>query len=331
MFKTATREQNRLRMALDGPTKAGKTYTALRLAFGLCPEGKIAVLDTEHGKSKLYVGEAPDGIPWHFEICEPSHFAPSTYEQIIRYAGSQGFDVLIIDSLSHAWQGTGGALEQVDKARSGNSFTAWREVTPQHNSMIESILSSPCHVIATLRSKMEYVLEQDERGKMVPKKVGLKPIQREGVEYEFDILGDLDLNHTMVISGTRCSALDGKIFSKPEASLMGMVREWLYTGKAVERSAAPFVPAALATESASGAAVGPTNGVTLATSLRCDEFTAARIIELAQRLEWTPEKLREVIGRAGASRIAELSQEDAFGLVSALQGKFLEKEVDKTF
>lgn len=328
MFTQATREQNRLRMALFGPSGSGKTYTALRFAFGLCPQGKIAVVDTEHGKSKLYIGEAPDGIPWQFVICEPVHFAPSSYENIIKHAGQSGFDVLVIDSLSHAWMGVGGALEQVDKAK-GNNFDAWRDVTPQHNSMVESILASPCHVIATLRSHMEYVMEKDERGKTVIRKVGLKPIQRAGMEYEFDLVGDLDLQHTMTISKTRCSALDGKVFNHPDASLMPQLKEWLLKGSPRKEPAA----ATMVVQAAPLAATIPINGATVnqGEANRCFPSTQEQIKGLAQALGWTPEKLKEVLSQKGASRLAELSQEDASSLAEILTSKLATADSKKVF
>ncbi len=154
MFKPATREKLKLRLAIDGLAGSGKTFTALRAAFAL---GKrVAVLDTEHSSARKYVGLSPDGFPWQFEVCELQHFAPSNYVMAIQAAADAGFDVLVIDSLSHAWDGLGGALDQVDKksGSGGNSYTAWKDVTPQHRELIEAILAAPLHVIATMRRRL---------------------------------------------------------------------------------------------------------------------------------------------------------------------------------
>ena len=234
MFKRVTREKNRLRFALDGPSGSGKTYTAFRFAFGIKKRegGRVAVIDSEHNAASLYAGESPDGIVWDWEGVNLQHFAPSTYRQAIEESARRGFEILVIDSLSHAWVGTGGALDQVDRSSApGGKFGAWRDVTPQHNGMIDTILRYPGHVIVTLRSKMEYILEENERGKKSVTKVGLKPIQREGTEYEFTIVGDLDLDHRLTISKTRCPLIDGKIVHKPDAEFLSPVLEWLYLGE----------------------------------------------------------------------------------------------------
>lgn len=229
IFKPATRQSLRLRMAIDGPPGAGKTFTALRAATALGQ--RIAVINTESGAIRKYLGLSPDGTEWAFDIVEPPSYAPSTYTELILAAGREGYDVLIIDSLSHAWEGEGGALDQVDrKSDSANKFTAWKDVTPQHRRMIEAILRSPCHVIATMRTKTDYVLEPNDKGKMVPRKVGLKSVQREGLEYEFDIVCDLDVQHVMTISKTRCPDLDGLVVAKPSAITFEPLVRWLTEG-----------------------------------------------------------------------------------------------------
>jgi hypothetical protein len=228
-FKKATRSQLKLRMAIDGPAGSGKTYTALRFAFSL---GKrIAIIDTEHGSASKYLFKAPDGIPWEFDVCELERFSPTDYTSLIDEAGSLGYDVIVIDSLSHAWVGEGGALDMWDKA--GGRFQSWKNITPLHNKMIEAMLHSPSHIIATMRSKMDYVVEEEMDGgrkKSVPRKVGLAPVQRNGMEYEFDIWGTLDLNHIFTISKTRCTEIDGAVAALPSASFMRPVVDWLKNG-----------------------------------------------------------------------------------------------------
>lgn len=233
MFKTATKTESKLRLALVGPAGSGKTYTALKLAGSL--GSKIAVIDTERGSASKYVGEP--GLP-AFHVAELTSHHPQHYIDAIKFAGSHGYDVLIIDSLSHAWSGNDGALELVDKAakksQSQNTYTAWRDVTPLHNQLVDAILQANCHVIATMRAKTEYVLETNQKGKQVPRKVGLAPIQRDGVEYEFDVTADLTLEHDMIIGKTRCPAVDGQVYHKPGKAVAEVLLRWVSAGEAAE-------------------------------------------------------------------------------------------------
>jgi hypothetical protein len=231
MFKQATRTQSRLRMTIDGPAGSGKTYTALRFAHALAAGGKIAAIDTERGSMSKYVGEAPDGIPWQFDVVELIQFSPEKYTELINLAGKSGYAVLIIDSLSHAWEGVGGALDIKDR-QGGNSFAAWRNVTPIHNRMVDAILQSPCHIITTMRSRMEYVQETNEQGKIMIRKVGMAPIQRPGMEYEFDLVCDLDYAHVMTVSKSRCPAVADLKVEKPGPAFIAPVLEWLQSGLA---------------------------------------------------------------------------------------------------
>lgn len=203
VFTPAKKAAAKLRMALIGISGTGKTYSALRIATGM--GGRIALIDTEHGRASAYAHK------FTFDTLALDSFSPKTYIEAIHAAEQADYDVLIIDSLSHAWMGKDGALEQVDKAaraqRSQNTFTAWRDVTPLHNQLIEAITTSPLHIIATMRSKAKYDLEKDDKGKIVPRKIGMEPVQRDGMEYEFDLVGDLDQSHTYVISKSTLDSL----------------------------------------------------------------------------------------------------------------------------
>lgn len=225
MFQRATRTKKKLRMAISGPSGAGKTYSALAIAGGLAAGGKIAVLDTERGSASLYSDR------FNFDTEELENFNPENYIKGIGEASEAGYAVLIIDSLSHAWFGQGGVLDQVTK-RGGNTFTdGWGKIgTPLQNRLMDAILNAPMHVIATMRVKSEYVIEPDERGKVVPRRVGTKEVQREGSEYEFDVLGVLDMQNNMVIEKSRYSELAGQIITKPDAKFGEKMLSWLNAG-----------------------------------------------------------------------------------------------------
>lgn len=234
MFKPASRSQSRLRMTLDGPAGAGKTFTALRFAHALANGRPIAFIDTEHGSASKYVGEAPDGVPWAFDTIQPVTFSPEVYTEAIEAAGRSGYAVLVIDSLSHAWEGKGGALdikENVARNTKNNDYTAWRAVTPIHGRMIDAILASPCHIITTMRSRMDYVQDTDERGKVVGiRKVGMAPIQRPGMEYEFDVVCDIDWAHILTVSKSRCVPLQDARVERPGPNFIAPLIEWLTSG-----------------------------------------------------------------------------------------------------
>jgi hypothetical protein len=250
MFKQAVKSQSKLRMTIDGPAGSGKTYTALRFAHAIARQagGKIAVIDTERGSASKYVGESPDGYPWQFDVLELTTFSPEKYTEAVIAAGRAGYAVLVIDSLSHAWEGTGGALEikdRVSSASSENSYTAWRHVTPLHNRMIDTILQAPMHVITTMRSRTEYVPEAGPNGKITNiRRVGLAPVQRPGMEYEFDLVCDMDWSHIMTVGKSRCSAVADARLEKPGAEFVAALLDWL-SGAAVEPAQfAPATPAA---------------------------------------------------------------------------------------
>lgn len=208
MFVKAQKKKSKARIGLVGPAGSGKTYSALLLAFGLAPGGKIAVIDTEHGSADLYADLGDYDVA---PISAP--FSPQKYLQLIGEAEKAEYDVIIIDSLSHLWAAEGGLLDMKDKiassSRSGNSYTAWKEVTPWHDKLIQAMLQSPAHIIATMRSKTEYVLEENDKGKKMPKKIGMAPVQREGMDYEFTIVFDVDQKkHYATVSKNRISLFD---------------------------------------------------------------------------------------------------------------------------
>lgn len=223
-IRKAERKKAKLRLGIAAPSGAGKTYSALLLAFGL--GGKVGLIDTEHGSGDLYadLGEY-DIIP----IEAP--YTVDKYVKAIKMFEEAGFTTIIIDSLSHAWAGDGGLLDKQGKMadRGTNSFAAWRTITPEHNNLVDAMLRSPCHIIATMRAKQEYVLETNEKGKQQPKKVGMAPVQREGMEYEFTVMLDVDMNHIASASKDRTSLFDGR-FWKIDQATGNQLLAWLEMG-----------------------------------------------------------------------------------------------------
>lgn len=220
MFRKAERKQSRLRIAIAGPAGSGKTYSALLIAFGI--GGRIAMIDTERGSGSLYAHLGSYDVA---EIGPP--FTPEKYIEAIKEAERSNYDVLIIDSLSHAWAGEGGLLDQHGHIadRTNNSWAAWRKITPKHNQLVEAMLQSNCHIIATMRSKMEYA-QVTENGKTVVRKLGMNPIQRDGMEYEFTVFFDLDQEHIATATKDRTGLFDGQFF-KPTEEIGRRLVEWL--------------------------------------------------------------------------------------------------------
>jgi hypothetical protein len=254
MFKPATREKLKLRMALMGPSGSGKTFTALRLAHAL--GHKVAVCDTEERSASKYVGETnPDGGTFGFDVVELDSYEPRRFVEVIRAAERGGYDVLVIDSLSHAWMGAGGMLELVDdaaKRAQGNSWAGWKAAKPEERALWEALLHAKLHLICTFRVKTEWVTEKDPRtGKSAPRKVGLKAEQRDGLEYEFDVVCDLDTEHNGIVSKSRCSAIADKCYPHPGRNMAEPLARWLDAGaeaKAAEVRPAPVRGAARAEE-----------------------------------------------------------------------------------
>lgn len=217
-FQKATKATAKLRMALYGASGTGKTYTSLLLAKAL---GKsVAVIDTEHGSASKYAGTVAD-----FDVCELDRFEPQNYIDALKDAA--GYDVVVIDSLSHAWMGKGGLLDQADAK--GGKFQAWRELTPQQHALVEAILAHPSHLIGTMRAKTEYEVSRDDKGKATVEKLGLAPIQREGIEYEFDLAAMMDQQNTLHVMKSRCPTVQGAI-RKPGAELAAQLLAWLSDG-----------------------------------------------------------------------------------------------------
>lgn len=188
-IKQAQRKQALMKMGLQGPSGSGKTYSALLLARGLARGwNKVVVIDSENHSADLYAHLGNYSV---VNIGPP--FTPEKYVEAIEICEAAGMEVIIIDSISHEWEGQGGVLD-IHGNMVGNSFTNWSRVTPRHSHFLNKMLQSPCHIVATVRSKTDYIMSE-RNGKMVPEKVGLKGVTREGLDYEFTIVLELDLKH----------------------------------------------------------------------------------------------------------------------------------------
>jgi len=213
-IKKAVRERVFLKIAVGGPTGSGKTWGAIGVAKGLAPTGKVLVIDTENRSASYYAGATDSPGAWDFDVVEiEAPFTPTKYLEGLRAAIENGYEAVVIDSLTHEWNASGGILDQKSQkdARGGNSFTNWNDMKQIHNKFVETLLQSKIHVVVTLRSKMEYVMEEDANKKTQVKKIGLAPISSDGMEYEFGVFFDVDRNtHLAVATKDRTSLFEGR-------------------------------------------------------------------------------------------------------------------------
>ena len=236
-FRKAERSRVKARIALAGPSGSGKTMSALLLAYGLVNDwNKIAMIDTEMGSGELYTGSKVEGLViGQYQYCriEPPYTVEKYIDTMRMAENSKEIEVVIIDSTSHAWAGSGGLLDRqgkiADASKSKNTWTAWRTITPLHNQFIDIMMQSRMHVIATLRSKAEYAQSTDANGRVKIEKLGMAPIQREGFEYEFTVFFDLDMHHIASASKDRTTIFDGQ-FEKISEKTGKRFLEWANTG-----------------------------------------------------------------------------------------------------
>ncbi len=209
-FKPAAREARKLRLCLTGPSGSGKTFSALQIARGLVGDrGRIGVIDTENESSALYAGA--DGIGPFGVLSLTAPYTPERYVEALQAAHTIGCAAVVVDSATHEWTGEGGVLAIVDElAQSfgGDSHRAWGPAGQRHAVLLDAFNKAPFHLIVTLRSKTDYQRGKDRRGKTVIRKVGTKPVQRDGFEYEFDAYGTLDDGHQLYVHKSRITGLD---------------------------------------------------------------------------------------------------------------------------
>lgn len=232
MFKIrqAERRQAKLRLALTGVAGAGKSLGAIYIASGM--NKKFIVIDTEEKSADLYAHVAKFDV-----LILEKPFTPERYINAIQHCERLGYEIIIIDSLSHAWAGEGGVLDMQDAAtqasKTKNSYTAWKEVTPWHNKLVNAILQSKAHIIATIRCKTHHELVS-ENGRMKPVKMGLAPIQREGMDYEFTTVLEIDKESKLYTSSKdRTQLFEGK-HEKITPELGKKLLDWLDDGRSLE-------------------------------------------------------------------------------------------------
>ena len=296
-FKQAKREQVRIKVSIAGPAGSGKTMSSLLMAYGITKAefpnlsdaevwSKICIIDTESGSGSLYVGKQVGAttIGAYNTITLPPPFAPEIFVDAIHMAENHGMNVIIIDSLSHAWAGAGGALDQQGKIaeRSGNSWTAWRTITPQHNKLVDAMLQSPAHIIANMRAKMEYQQTTNSDGKKQIKALGMGVVMKEGIEYEFTVSFMLDYDHVANSTKDRTGMFDGKYFVIDENTGKQMYA-WLSSGavptqKTVEVPAPSPAPSDLSDRIAKAIAV--VDPLICAAAAADKEGTKAKVIEI---------------------------------------------------
>jgi len=235
-FSPATKAQAKLRAALFGPSGSGKTYSALRMATGI--GGRVAVIDTERGSASKYADR------FQFDACQLEDRTIDGYLAALDAAAKGGYDVLIIDSLSHGWQELLQEVDRLAKARfSGNTWAAWSEGTPKQRRLIDALTDWPGHVIATIRSKTEWNQQTDEKtGRLRPVRIGLAPEQGKGIEYEFDLLLELSTDHVGTVIKDRTGKFQDRIIEKPDEAFGRELAAWLAEG-APARPPAQAAPA----------------------------------------------------------------------------------------
>lgn len=222
LIRKAERKKAKLRLGISGASGSGKTWSALEIATGM--GGKIGMIDTEAGRGELY------GDDFNYDVIRlDAPFSPERYIEAIKAFEKAGYDIILIDSLSHAWVGEGGILASVDQAGGKTFSNGWKAATPRHNAMVEAIVTSKAHIIVTMRVKTEYVVELNDRGKAEPRKVGLSPVQRDGLEYEFTLFMDINQDHVVHVTKDNTKLFDQQ-YVKPSQEMGKKLIEWLNSG-----------------------------------------------------------------------------------------------------
>lgn len=292
-FKKATRKQAKLRLEIQGPSGSGKTTGALIIATAL--SDKVAFIDTEYGSASLYSDK------YNFDVLELDQFSPEHYVQAIKAAEANGYEVCIVDSMSHEWQYI---LEQVDKVANakfrGNTYAAWSDLTPRHDKLVQAILQSKMHIIACSRSKTEYV-ETEKKGRKSYEKQGTKAVQREGLDYEFTIVFELSIDkHLVNCTKDRTSLFIDRDPFTIDQSTAKELSEWLAKGAPTkEPQPKNAKPDPRLTKLSNLLAQCDANGVQEFTASHPDSLVNMNVFEQTRKMlnsgELTPERAENAI------------------------------------
>ena len=242
LFRKAERRKAKLKLALAAPAGGGKTHSALLMAAGLVDdpsEDNIAVLDTENGSAELEAGKP--GVPGFSVVTMPAPYSPDRYIEVINEAVKAGFEVLILDSISPEWNGNGGILDIVDKKKASqkNGMAAWKDATPMHQRFLDAIIQAPIHIIATMRAKTAYDIS-NENGRSKVQKLGVAPTQRDGIEFEFTLVGEINVNsHLCDFTKDRTGLFAAQIPEMITVETGERIRAWLEGGS---EAVAPDAP-----------------------------------------------------------------------------------------
>lgn len=239
--KKAKRQRRPLKISMEGLSGGGKTYTALRLAFEMRRRGigkRIVVIDSENESAGLYAGVVEDGEAWDYDTVDMPRDKrnPAGYTEAYEWAVSQGYDIVIIDSLSHAWHGALQAVDAFAKSHKGDKFGGWADITPQQQQMIQTLTDTRAHCISTMRVKSDFQ-DQEVNGRTRKVKVGMKADQRDNTEYEYDLVLRFEANNEVFVEKVRgCSAMNGRAATRPGPAFFKPLFDWWL-------SAEPVVPA----------------------------------------------------------------------------------------
>lgn len=308
MFQKAVRQAAKLRLALSGPSGSGKTYSALLIASGIVSMDRVAVIDTESGSANLYAN-----LGGYSTLTLSPPYTPQKYMDAIHAAEQEGFELIVIDSLSHAWNGEGGILDQQGKAADskyrGNSWAAWREFTPIYNQLVETILHSQCHIIATMRSKTEY-MQDESSGKKRIVKVGAAPIQRDGIEYEFTVVFDLSIDHVASVSKDRTRLFDNKYFV-PTPDVGKALEQWLEAGVAATTPAQPAQESASVQQPTPAAPKPATEG-------QPDWYLLGMLKLVWEKGGWAPDQMQPYVAKRWGKPFEAVTPSEIYALINEI-------------
>lgn len=228
VIKKAEKQKVKIKIGLQGSAGSGKTYSAIKMALGMTNGdiSKICVIDTENESASLYSGLFGEFLTIPFE---PPYTPERCTEAISLCENHEDIEVIIFDSISHEWMGSGGILD-LHSQMGGADMLKWAKLTPRHNRFIDSILQCKKHMICTMRSKQDYVMVENSKGKTVPEKVGMKAVTRDGVDYEFTLNFDIDINNFARASKDRTAIYKGKPEFKITENTGFEIKQWCEEG-----------------------------------------------------------------------------------------------------